>query len=266
MDTFYINFLYFFIYSVLGWIVETLYCRSKYGKWTNRGFLFGPYCPIYGFGALIVIYSLGFFISSPIQVFILAMIATAILEYLTSFILEKIFNAKWWDYSNMKFNINGRICLLNTLEFGILSLIIIYGIHPLISTFILRLPQELIQLISTSLLIIISIDTCSTVISLLNLKEKLSILYDLAEKLKKQNHLQYKLSDFYLYKELSEFRKNLITKRNIQIERILDAFPNFEFKEFKKQLNEFKLDLHKFKEELNKQKKSKKIKKLKEKN
>ena len=251
MDTFYINFLYFFIYSVLGWIVETLYCRSKDGKWTNRGFLFGPYCPIYGFGALIVIYSLGFFISSPIQVFILAMIATAILEYLTSFILEKIFNAKWWDYSNMKFNINGRICLLNTLEFGILSLIIIYGIHPLIST---------------SLLIIISIDTCSTVISLLNLKEKLSILYDLAEKLKKQNHLQYKLSDFYLYKELSEFRKNLITKRNIQIERILDAFPNFEFKEFKKQLNEFKLDLHKFKEELNKQKKSKKIKKLKEKN
>ena len=258
MNNFFILFLYFFIYSVLGWIVETLYCRIGDGRWTNRGFLFGPYCPIYGFGALIVIYTLGYFIYSPIYVFVLGMLATSILEYITSFILEKIFNAKWWDYSNMKFNIKGRICLLNTLEFGILGLVILYGIHPIISTLISKIPSDLIQLISTVLLIIMTIDTCSTVISLLNLKEKLSLLYDLAEKIKSQNHLQHKLSDFYLYKELSEFRKNLISKRNIQIERLLDAFRNYKFKDFKKQLEKFKLDLHKFKEDLKIQKKLKK--------
>lgn len=263
MDTFYEIFLYFFIYSVLGWAVETLYCRAKDGRWTNRGFLFGPYCPIYGFGALIVIYLLSFFTSSPLKVFLLGIFSTTILEYITSFILEKMFNAKWWDYSNMKFNINGRVCLLNSLEFGILGLILTYGIHPIFSTIISQLPKDLIQLISTALLIIMSIDTCSTIISLLNLKEKLSLLNDLAEKIKSQNPLPHKLSDFYLYKELSEFRKNLIAKRNIQIERLLDAFPNFEFKEFKKQLNEFKIDLHKFRNDLKKQKKNKKASKIK---
>lgn len=261
MNTFYLIFLYFFIYSVLGWIVETLYCRVKGGKWTNRGFLFGPYCPIYGFGALIVIYFLNYFTTSPIKVFFYGMLFTTALEYLTSFILEKMFNAKWWDYSSMKFNINGRVCLLNSLEFATLGLLLTYIIHPNISEFVLKFPELLRQMISTSLLLIMTIDACSTVASLLNLKEKLAILEDFREKIKAKNPFPQKLSDFYLYKELSELRKNLISKRNFQIERILEAFPNFEFKGFKTQLDEFKLDLHLFKQNLKKQRQEKKANK-----
>lgn len=251
MESFFIFFMYFFIYSVLGWIVETLYCRTLDGKWTNRGFLFGPYCPIYGFGALIIIAFLQNFKSSFIAVFFLGMIFTSILEYLTSFLLEKLFDAKWWDYSKMKFNINGRICLLNSLEFAFLGVVLTYIVHPTISNLILKIPLDLVQLISFSLITIMAIDVGFTISTLLNLKEKLITLKESAEKLMEKNTLQEKLSENYLYTHLSELRKNLATKGNFQIKRILEAFPDFEFNGLKSQINEFKLELKKIRGEIN---------------
>lgn len=254
MSEFFTFFIYFFIYSVLGWILETLYCRMLDGKWTNRGFLFGPYCPIYGFGSLLIIAFLSNFIDSPIKVFFLGMIFTSLLEYITSFLLEKIFNAKWWDYSNRKFNINGRICLLNSLEFAALGIILTYLVHPILSSFVLNIPIELLQLISLALITIMGIDTGSTIATLLNLKERLTALKESAEILKAKKSLQSKLSEFDLAKELSEIRKNIASKRNYQIERILEAFPDLEFKGFKAQINEFKSEIQKIKEDIKKQK------------
>ena len=251
MESFFIFFMYFFIYSVLGWIVETLYCRTLDGKWTNRGFLFGPYCPIYGFGALIIIAFLQNFKSSFIAVFFLGMIFTSILEYLTSFLLEKLFDAKWWDYSKMKFNINGRICLLNSLEFAFLGVVLTYIVHPTISNLILKIPIDLVQLISFALITIMAIDVGFTISTLLNLKEKLITLKGSAEKLMEKNTLQEKLSENYLYNQLSELRKNLATKGNFQIKRLLEAFPDFEFNGLKSQINEFKLELKKIRGEIN---------------
>ena len=254
MSEFFTFFIYFFIYSVLGWILETLYCRMLDGKWTNRGFLFGPYCPIYGFGSLLIIAFLSNFIDSPIKVFFLGMIFTSLLEYITSFLLEKIFNAKWWDYSNRKFNINGRICLLNSLEFAALGIILTYLVHPILSSFVLNIPIELLQLISLALITIMGIDTGSTIATLLNLKERLTALKESAEILKAKKSLQSKLSEIDLAKELSEIRKNIASKRNYQIERILEAFPDLEFKGFKAQINEFKSEIQKIKEDIKKQK------------
>lgn len=254
MSEFFTYFIFFFIYSVLGWIVETVYCRMLDGRWTNRGFLFGPYCPIYGCGALIIIAFLNNFIDSPIKVFFLGMIFTSALEYVTSFLMEKIFNAKWWDYSNRKFNINGRVCLLNSLEFAVLGIALTYFIHPLLSTFVLSIPIELLQLISLALITIMGIDTGSTIATLLNLKERLATLKESTELLKAKNALYAKLNESELYKELNELTKNITLKRNYQIERILDAFPDFEFKDFKLQISEFKLELHKIKENIKIQK------------
>ena len=251
MESFFIFFMYFFIYSVLGWIVETLYCRTLDGKWTNRGFLFGPYCPIYGFGALIIIAFLQNFKSSLIAVFFLGMIFTSALEYLTSFLLEKLFDAKWWDYSKMKFNLNGRICLLNSLEFAFLGVVLTYIIHPAISDVILKIPLDLIQLISIVLITIMAIDIGFTISTLLNLKEKLITLRESAEKLMEKNTFQKKLSENYLYNQLSDLRKNLATKGNFQIKRLLEAFPDFEFNGLKSQINEFKLELKKIRGEIN---------------
>lgn len=260
MSDFFTFFMYFFIYSVLGWCVETLYCRMLDGKWTNRGFLFGPYCPIYGFGSLLIIAFLDNFIASPVKVFFLGMIFTSTLEYISSFILEKMFNAKWWDYSKRRFNINGRICLLNSLEFAVLGMLLTYVVHPLVSGLILSLPIELLQLISLALITIMGIDTGSTLATLLNLKERLTTLKESADNIINKHPLQEKISESYVYKELSELRKNIVNRRNFQIERLLEAFPDFEFKGFKSQINEFKLEIHKIKNEIRLQKENIKAK------
>ena len=265
MDKVYIVFLYLFIYSVLGWIIEMIYCRILQGKWTNRGFLFGPYCPIYGFGSLLIIYTLNNFDKYPIAVFFLGMLFTSILEYITSYLMEKVFNAKWWDYSHMKFNINGRVCLLNSLEFAILGLVLVYNVHPIVSKYVALIPNDTLQVISIALFTFIIIDTCSTIASLLNLKDKLSMLKEFATKIKTQTHIPH-ITDFYLYKELGDLRKRFLEKGSIQIKRIFDAFPNFEFKGFKTEIDELKLDLHKLRNNLKMQKINAKTEKIKDKN
>jgi len=165
-----------------------------------------------------------------------------------------MFNAKWWDYSKRKFNINGRICFLNSLEFAVLGMLLTYIIHPIISGLILSLPIELLQLISLALITIMGIDTGSTIATLLNLKERLATLKESADNLINKHPLHEKLSELDIYKELSELRKNIASRRNFQIERLLEAFPDFEFKGFKSQINEFKLELHKIKNEIRMQK------------
>ena len=99
---------WFIIYSVIGWAYESLLCSVIERRLINRGFLNGPYCPIYGFGALLDIICLNSF-SDPLEIFFLGALLNCTLEYWTSFFMEKMFNGRWWDYSDKKFNINGRV-------------------------------------------------------------------------------------------------------------------------------------------------------------
>lgn len=105
-------------------------------KWVNRGFLIGPYCPIYGVGCLLMIILLDRFKSSLVILFIMSIIVCSILEYFTSFIMEKLFKARWWDYSEYKFNLNGRICAATMIPFGILGVLVIYYLNPIVSGFV----------------------------------------------------------------------------------------------------------------------------------
>ena len=120
-------FLLFIIYSFLGWLIEIIVCSISEKHFTPRGFLIGPYCPIYGFASIIMITLLNKYFNDPLIVFILSAIIASVLEYFTSYIMEKIFNARWWDYSDRKLNINGRICLENSvLSIGkLLSLLLV---------------------------------------------------------------------------------------------------------------------------------------------
>ncbi len=117
-------FVEFILFSLGGWVYESIYCTITRKHWTNRGFLFGPVCPIYGFGAMAV-RLFAFYV--PIKpgkdiplwaVFVSFMVVSAILEYITSWAMEKMFHARWWDYSSMPLNLNGRICLPASLLFG----------------------------------------------------------------------------------------------------------------------------------------------------
>ena len=130
-------FLLFIIYSFIGWIVELINVFIIEHKIVDRGFLIGPYLPIYGFGALFIITFLSKYKSDLITLFCMSTIICATLEYITSFIMEKLFHARWWDYSSNKFNINGRICLETASLFGIGGCIIIYIIQPILDSIIL---------------------------------------------------------------------------------------------------------------------------------
>lgn len=148
--------LYFFAYSILGWACECLYCGIPARRFINRGFLEGPYCPIYGCGALIVILVLDPLKGHPLLLFLGAMIFTSVLEYVTSWLMEKLFHSKWWDYSERPFNINGRVCLLNSLLFGIMGLAVMYVVHPFICDVFEQIPA-LARLITAAVLLILFI-------------------------------------------------------------------------------------------------------------
>ena len=122
--------LWFFIYSFFGWLMEVCVAFRNEGKFVNRGFLIGPYCPIYGFGCLMIIIFLDGYKDDLLVLFVMAALLCGTLEYLTSYLMEKIFRARWWDYSEKKFNINGRICLDTLIPFGILGCLMLRIIHP----------------------------------------------------------------------------------------------------------------------------------------
>ena len=130
MDKIQIYFLLFIIYSFIGWIMEVRYNYFDCKRWMNRGFLIGPICPIYGVGSILMILFLQEYRTQPFVLFVLAIIICSVLEYLTSFILEKVFKIRWWDYSHKKFNINGRICLETMVPFGIIGSLLVYFINP----------------------------------------------------------------------------------------------------------------------------------------
>lgn len=169
--------LYFIIYSFLGWCCETVYCSILQKKFVNRGFLYGPLCPIYGCGALLVLYLLRDVRASILPLFLSGMVVTTILEYLTSVLLEKLFHMKWWDYSVMPFNINGRVCLLNSCEFGALSVFVVMVLHPAVTRLVGRIPGPVQLLLAGLLSAVILTDTIYTVHGILILKGKLDDIY-----------------------------------------------------------------------------------------
>lgn len=132
--------LSFLIYSCGGWLCECIYCSVPAGHFINRGFLHGPYCPIYGCGALLITWLLAPISDNQIAVFLIGMIVTSILEYVTSWIMEILFHTKWWDYSKRRFNLNGRVCLRNSVLFGLMSLFVIDILQPITDQLIASLP------------------------------------------------------------------------------------------------------------------------------
>ncbi|MBR1571947.1 MAG: metal-dependent phosphohydrolase [Lachnospiraceae bacterium] len=167
-------FVYFIFYSFLGWIYETIFCTIKGGKWENRGFLFGPICPIYGVGAdtmMIILdvvhhYTGGGFEFTWWQIFIIAFFGSIVLEYVTSYVLERKFHAVWWDYSNIPLNIHGRICLPASLGFGFGGLLVVYFIIPRSVGLGSNIPPLAMEIMSLVFMALLAADLTLTVSAL----------------------------------------------------------------------------------------------------
>lgn len=124
--------LYFFIFAFAGWLLETAYGISQLGYFTKRGFLYGPICPIYGFGALILIIFLSKYRKHSLKLFVLAAVVCSAFEYFVGFVLDALFADKWWDYSTEFLNLNGRISILYTFAWGVIAIVFVNFIFPFI--------------------------------------------------------------------------------------------------------------------------------------
>ena len=155
-----IYFMMFIIYAIAGWIMECTLGVIQKHRFVNRGFLIGPYCPIYGVGVVIVHLLLNRFANNIVVLFILATLICGTLEYLTSYFMEKIFHARWWDYTQRKFNINGRVCLETLIPFGVLCTAIISLLNPWILDKLHMIPENILNYISIVLFIIYIADSC----------------------------------------------------------------------------------------------------------
>lgn len=170
----------FVIFSFVGWVYECTYCTCRDGHWHNRGFLYGPACPIYGSGvvlALIVFELLPPMPSGeayPIwEIFLVCAVGSAILEFATSWVLEKCFHALWWDYSSVPFNIQGRICPPATCGFGIAGVFVVRMLIP----FLEGLPRDqhpyMNEFMSIGFALIMGMDLALTVASLTRILDRM---------------------------------------------------------------------------------------------
>lgn len=215
MEKFLSYFCIFFTYSVLGWIIESTLVSTQEKKIINRGFLIGPYCPIYGIGALGMILYLEQYKDNIITVFFLAVTLCSILEYVTSYLMEKLFKTRWWDYSNEKFNLNGRICGKNACLFGLGGLFLIYIAHPTLKKILTLFNPKILLIIIIICLIIFTIDTI--------------ISFNIVNKFKKTvTNIDLKKDST---QEFTKLVKETIIKNNkILQKRLLSAFPNIDLK------------------------------------
>lgn len=176
---------YFFIYGFLGWCCEVIYAAIIDGKFVNRGFLNGPICPIYGFGVLFVLTLLEPIRENFLFLFIGSVILTSALEFITGFLLEKVFKMKWWDYSNERFNIHGYICLKFSIIWGLACLIVVDIIHPFFMKAVEINPIN-IGIITIGILSVLFIsDIISTIIGINRTNKYLKLLSKSGSQLRK---------------------------------------------------------------------------------
>ena len=174
----------FFVYAFLGWCTEVSYAALVTGRFVNRGFLNGPWCPVYGFGVVIVLAFLEPLKSNLLLLFLSSVVLTSALEWATGFVLEKIFHQRWWDYSDQPFNLNGYICLRFSIAWGLACLFVVKLLHPSVLLVIRLVPRGLGWTLLALLAAVMAVDLAATVRTIAKLNRRLSQLDQLAAKIK----------------------------------------------------------------------------------
>lgn len=230
LHTIEIYFLLFISYAFLGWCMEVTCKLIQYKKFINRGFLIGPYCPIYGWGALAITILLKRYMEDPLVLFVMSTLICSIIEYLTSYFMEKKYHARWWDYSNKKFNINGRICLETLVPFGILGVAIMYGTNPILFKLYNQIPQLVMNILTSILFIGFIVDNIisSNIISSINIE---------GNKLIKDNT-----------EEITEKIKQILRQKSWLHRRLINAYPG---------LKDIKVKIKKVEQKIDERRKSK---------
>lgn len=227
-------FLYFIMYSVMGWCLEMVYCgignsiKNKKLTIHNRGFLYGPLCPIYGTATVVMLLALSQFKDNILLLFLVGLVVCDVVEYLTSFLMEKLFHAHWWDYTGHFLNVNGRIDFVHSLEWGLLSVVFIRYIHPFFSSKVFwRFGEVQLEIVALLIFAYFVYDIICTVIATVNVK-------NLQVKLEHmKNVLTEKVEDSRFYPEelptyMAEVRERFSSmSKGRRTRHILIEFPEF---------------------------------------
>ena len=198
----------FFMFSFIGWLVEVINSLIVEKKFVNRGFLIGPIVPIYGTGGILMTLFLSKYRQDPVVLFCMAVIICSILEYFTSYFMEKVFHTRWWNYSDKKFNLNGRICLRNLIAFGIMGLIMIIYLVPLFIDILEKIDPMVLKVVVSILVVIYLVDFVISTRIIYNIKGTNVILRDSTE-------------------EISKKVKEILMNKSMFTRRIAKAFPDF---------------------------------------
>lgn len=177
--------LFFYIYCFCGWIWECCYVSVKERKWVNRGFLHGPFLPIYGSGAVCVL-----IMTIPVKdslpaVFFMGMLGATVLEYCTGSVMEKLFGVRYWDYSHVPLNLHGHICLIASLGWGIFSVVMIRAAHAPVERLVLSVPSELQETIAILISVIFTVDFTKSFQEAMDLKELIVRLTESNEEIRR---------------------------------------------------------------------------------
>lgn len=206
-----IYFLLFIFYSILGWLIEILCSFYNLKKFVNRGYLLGPYCPIYGCGAILITLLLNEFKNNVVTLFLMSVLICGLLEYLTSYIMEKIFHLRWWDYSDKKININGRVCLNTIIPFGILGTLMMYVINPFMLNSISLLSYKSLNILFYIILSVFILDNIISLITIIKIKEATNLV-------SKQNREDNT-------EEITKKVREILLGKTYTEKRILNAYP-----------------------------------------
>ncbi len=235
--------LYFIVYSFFGWVMESVLKTIVQKKPVNSGFLYGPFCPIYGFGAIIMFLFLHRFKENIVLLFIIAFFVLSTWEYLVGWMLEKIFHTKYWDYTKNKFNIKGRVCLLNSLFWGFLGVVFIRYIHPFIVGKIDIIKINDLIFLTLTLSIIMLVDLIISIIKVKNITIKLEKLKEITnsikEKIDELEEKQINKETLQLAIEDLKYKQATIKRKLLkQTNRLKKAFPSMKSEAIEK-INEF---------------------------
>ena len=257
--------LLFMIYSFLGWCCETVFCSIIFRRFDNRGFLNGPFCPIYAVGAFAIVWLAQAVPHNIALIFGLGLVSTSLVEYLTGTLLELIFKTRYWDYSDQKFNIQGRVCLKNSLLFGAMSVGLVFFLHPAVTGLIGRIPRNGRIAAAAVFLAYFAADLAVTVATVLKLNRRLKSIHAgmlaIKEKLDTVNFynsfaIRERMDKLYEFRNNESFQQiyrviEHLTERVRGIEldnrvlqrRLLNAFPNIRSVRYPEYLNNIKTQL-----------------------
>jgi len=235
---------YLIIYSFLGWIIESVYKTIYQKKFVNSGLIYGPFCLIYGIGALIMYLLLDDFKNNVIILFLVATAVMSAWEYLAGIILERMFSVRYWDYSVRKFNFQGRICLENAVFWGILGTLFTMVIHPFVTEVVGKVPTVMLRYAVLLLAVYIIADVVVSSIKVINMEIGIAKLKELEEAVRlrleelKTVRANGKTRVNGIIEEIKNRQEGIKKQVLKQTTRLKNAFPSMKSEKFSEFLNQ----------------------------